>query len=129
MALLLDTGPLELLRRRDRRVESLALKYYPPVLPLVAVGEFLYGQLLAAVSPEALMWAQEFLAEFEILAADATTALTYARLRSQSKRRGRMIPDPDYWIAALAVHHRVRLLTTDSHFEHFEELQPWLIRV
>jgi predicted nucleic acid-binding protein len=40
-----------------------------------------------------------------------------------------MIPDPDYWIAALAVQHRIRLVTTDAHFEHFDELQPWLVRV
>ena len=129
MALLLDTGPLELLRRRDRRVESLALQYYPPVLPLAAVGEFLYGQLLAEVVPEALMQAQKFVAGFEILPSNTTTALIYARLRSQNKRRGRMIPDPDYWIAALAVQHRMRLVTTDSHFECFDELQPWLVRV
>ena len=129
MALLLDTGPLELLRRRDRRVESLALQYYPPVLPLVAVGEFLYGQLLAEVVPEALMQAQKFIAGFEILPSNTTTALIYARLRSQNKRLGRIIPDPDYWIAALAVQHRVRLVTTDAHFGGFDELQPWLIRV
>ena len=88
MALLIDTGPLELLRRRDRRIEGLALRHYPPLLPLPAVGEFLYGQLLANVAPEALMKAQEFLASFELLMADAATALTYARLRSQAKLAG-----------------------------------------
>ena len=65
MALLIDIGPLELLRRRDRRVEALALQHYPPLLPLPVVGEFLYGQLLAKIAPEALMKAQEFLASFE----------------------------------------------------------------
>ena len=63
MALLIDIGPLELLRRRDRRVEVLALQHYPPIFPVV--GEFLYDQLLAKIAPEALMKAQEFLASFE----------------------------------------------------------------
>ncbi|MDO8545174.1 MAG: PIN domain-containing protein [Opitutaceae bacterium] len=130
MALLVDTGPLELLRRRERRIESLALQYYPPVLPLPAVGEFLYGQLLAHVAAEALMRAQEFLAGFETLAPDATTALTYARLRSQAKQGGHTMPDADYWIAALAIQHRLRLLTMDGHFEQLlPDLRPWLIRV
>lgn len=129
MALLIDTGPLELLRRRDRRMESLALQHYPPILPLPAVGEFLYGQLLAKVAPEALMKAQEFIATFEILAADVATALMYARLRSQAKLAGHLMPEADFWIAALAVQHRVRLVTMDAHFEHFPDLEPWLIRV
>ena len=129
MALLIDTGPLELLRRRDRRVEARALQHYPPLLPLPVVGEFLYGQLLAKIAPEALMKAQEFLASFETLTADAGTALTYARLRSQAKLAGHAMPDADFWIAAIAVQHRMRLLTMDAHFERFPDLQPWLMRI
>ena len=129
MALLIDTGPLELLRRRDRRVEALALQHYPPLLPLPVVGEFLYGQLLAKIAPEVLMKAQEFLASFETLTADAGTALTYARLRSQAKLAGHTMPDADFWIAAIAVQHRMRLLTMDAHFERFPDLQPWLMRI
>jgi predicted nucleic acid-binding protein len=90
--LLIDTGPLELLRRRDRRMESLALQHYPPILPLPSVGEFFYGQVLAKVAPEALMKAQEFIATFEILGPDVATALTYARLRSQAKLSGHLMP-------------------------------------
>lgn len=129
MALLVDTGPLELLRRRERRVESLALQHYPPVLPLPVVGEFLYGQLLAQVAPEALMKAQEFLGSFDVLSPDSVSALVYARLRSQAKTAGFTLPEPDYWIAALAVQHRLRLLTMDGHFQHLPELRPWLIRL
>ena len=129
MALLIDTGPLELLRRRDRRVEALALQHYPPLLPLPVVGEFLYGQLLAKIAPEVLMKAQEFLASFETLTADAGTALTYARLRGQAKLAGHTMPDADFWIAAIAVQHRMRLLTMDAHFERFPDLQPWLMRI
>ena len=129
MALLVDTGPLELLRRRHPRVETLALQHFPPVLPLPVVGEFLYGQVLAGVAPEALMRAQEFLASFEVIAADRHTALTYARLRAQAKQAGQRMPDADYWIAALAIQHRLRLVTMDAHFELFPEFKPWLIRI
>ena len=129
MALLVDTGPLELLRRRERRVESLALQHYPPVVPLPALAEFLYGQLLAQVAPAAFLKAQEFLASFEVLTPDAATALTYARLRSQAKRVGQTMPDADFWIAALALQHRIRLVTMDAHFDLLPDLRPWLIRV
>ena len=123
MALLVDTGPLELLRRRDRRVETLALQCYPPVLPV------LYGQMLAGVAPEALTRSEEFLDGFEVLSPGAATALIYARLRSEAKRSGRILPDADFWIAALALQHRLRLVTMDAHFELLPELRPALIRI
>lgn len=129
MALLVDTGPLELLRRRDRRVETLALQCYPPVLPVPVVGEFLYGQMLAGVAPEALTRSEEFLDGFEVLSPGAATARIYARLRSEAKRSGRILPDADFWIAALALQHRLRLVTMDAHFELLPELRPTLIRI
>ena len=50
--MLLDTGPVELLRRKHRQVETLAIRHYPPVLCRHVAGEFLYGQLLADAAPE-----------------------------------------------------------------------------
>lgn len=75
------------------------------------------------------MRAQEFLGGFEVLRADGGTALTYARLRSQAKRAGRILPEPDLWIAALALQHQLRLVTLDSHFDLLPEVKPWLFRI
>ena len=58
-----------------------------------------------------------------------THELTYARLRSQAKRAGQILPDADLWIAALALQHQTRLVTMDSHFDLLPDLAPWLIRV
>lgn len=129
MAILFDSGPAELLRRGHRRAEALALQHYPPVLPLPVLGEFLYGLLWAQVSTEAFSHAQEFLGSFEVLEPDRQTALIYARLRSQSRARGTVIPDPDFWIAALALQHQTRLVTMDRHFEAFPELKPFVLFV
>jgi len=126
---LLDTGAAELLRRRHREVETLAIQHYPPLLCRHVVGEFLYGQLRADVSPDALLEAQEYLAGFECLNPDDTTSLIYARVRSSLKKRGITLPDPDYWIAAHALQERLRLITTDSDFEHIPDLEIHLIRV
>ena len=127
MAILFDSGPAELLRRGNRRAEALAVQYYPPVLPLPVVGEFLYGLLWAQVSAEAFSHAQEFLGSFELLMPDHQTALIYARLRSHARAQGKPIPDPDFWIAALALQHQTRLVTMDRHFESFPELAGSLI--
>ena len=83
MPILVDTGAVELLRRRDRRAESLVLRHYPPVICTHVVGEFLFGQAHAKVSATAFQEAREFLDSFEILHPDADTAAIYGRLRAQ----------------------------------------------
>ena len=129
MPVLLDTGAAELLRRRHRQVETLAVRHYPPLLCCHVIGEFLYGQLLAGTAPDALLEAQEFLADFECLNPDEMTSLIYARIRADLKKRGITLPDPDYWIAAHALQNHLRLITTDSDFEHIPDLDLHLIRV
>jgi tRNA(fMet)-specific endonuclease VapC len=125
---LLDTGATELLRRRHRQVETLAVRHYPPLLCSHVIGEFLYGQLLAGAAPDALLEAQEFLADFECLNPDEMTSLIYARVRADLKKRGITLPDPDYWIAAHALQNHLPLITTDSDFKHIPDLDLHLIK-
>lgn len=122
MPILVDTGAVELLRRRDRKAESLALRHYPPVICTHVVGEFLFGQAHAKVSATAFQEAREFLDSFEILHPDADTAAIYGRLRAQLSASGVQLPDPDYWIAAHALQSRLPLLSTDRDFRHIAEL-------
>jgi predicted nucleic acid-binding protein len=126
---LLDTGAAELLRRRQRQVETLAIRHYPPLLCRHVVGEFLYGQLLAEASPGALLEAQEYLSGFECLDPGDTTSLIYARVRAALKKRAIILPDPDYWIAAHALEKRLRLITTDTDFQHIPGLEIHLIKI
>ena len=94
MPVLLDTGAAELLRRRHRQVETLAVRHYPPLLCRHVIGEFLYGQLLAGAASDALLEAQEFLASFECLNPDEMTSLIYARVRADLKKAGRHAARP-----------------------------------
>lgn len=122
MPALLDTGALELLRRRDRRVETLALRHYPPLICPQIAGEFMFGQRHARVSPSALSEAQGFLDSFELLPTTAITASFYARLRAALVAKGIILPDPDYWIAAHALQESLFLITTDRDFRHMSDL-------
>ena len=46
------------------------------------------------------------------------TAIAYAGLRRAAlRRRGRPIPANDAWIAALALEHRLPVLSRDEHFD------------
>jgi predicted nucleic acid-binding protein len=125
--ILFDTGALELLRRRHPRAEKLAIDLFPPVICTAVAGEFLFGQLWAEVSSRSLLDVQEFLAAFEVHHPDSATALIYARLRSDQKRRGVVLPDPDFWIAAHAIQMNWPLASTDTDFRHFDGLRLFLL--
>lgn len=112
-----------MLRRRDRRVEVLSLRYYPPLISPHVTGEFLYGQLHAGISAPALREVQAFLGSFEVLELTVATANAYAHLRSTLTAKGVTLPDPDYWIAAHASEERLPLITTDRDFRHLTELK------
>ncbi len=122
MSILVDTGALELLRRRDKNVEELAIRFYPPILCTHVAAEFLYGQVLAEISSSALLQAEEFVDSFELLVPRRPTAAIYARVRARLKSVGQSLPDPDYWIAAHAIEEQVPLVTTDNHFKAIAEL-------
>lgn len=127
MPILVDTGALELLRRRNKRTEELAIRFYPPVLCAHVAAEFLYGQLLARVSSAVFLQAEEFLDSFELLVPKRSTATVYARIRARLKNSGVSLPDPDYWIAPHTVEEQIPLITTDGHFKIVPELQLHLI--
>jgi len=125
--ILFDTGALELLRRRHREAEKLAIDFFPPLVSVHVLGEFLYGQLLAGVSSNNLLQAQNFLAGFDVQQPDSSTASVYARLRADLKRRGIVLPDPDYWIGAHAVQMNWPVASTDTDFKHFDEIRLFLL--
>jgi len=124
---LLDTGALELLRRRDVRVENLVLRHYPPVLCPHVAGEYIHCQLKARVSKAAIVQARTFVAAFEVLAPTARTADVYADLCDLLAARDITLSDAAYWIAAHALEHRLLLLTTDRGFRQVPDLKLHLL--
>jgi predicted nucleic acid-binding protein len=129
VAILVDTGALELLRRRSKKVEQLALRFFPPVICTHVAAEFLYGQILAKVSPPALLQAREFLGSFDVFVPGLSNAAIYARIRSDLKGTGRTLPDPDYWIAAHAIEERMPIVSTDNHFKLIPEVSTHLVPI
>jgi predicted nucleic acid-binding protein len=126
---LFDTGALELLRRRSRRVEALAVKHYPPVVCSHVLDEYLYGQLHAKVPESALLAARLYLAPFEMLIPSGHTPDLCAQLRAGLHARDLALPDRVCWIAAHALEHQLPVVTTDRNFRLVPELQVHLVTV
>jgi predicted nucleic acid-binding protein len=107
-----ETGISEVLRRQARAA-----------IPVIVLGEFRYGIAQSKHRPAYEAWLESQLPRFEILSVTEETAVAYAALRVALKRSGRPIPANDAWIAALALQHRLTVLSRDSHFDVVPDLQ------
>lgn len=63
-----------------------------------------------------------FAAGLTVLSCDRDTAREYARIKNRLRAKGRMIPDNDIWIAAVAQQHGLTLLSRDDHFQEVDGL-------
>ena len=86
-------------------------------VPVIVLGEFRYGISGSRHRGKYEQWLVDHLPEFEILAVTEPTTVTYARVRASLKKLGRPIPANDAWIAALALQHRLPVLSRDEHFD------------
>ena len=102
----------------------MAIRFYPPIICCHVAAEFPYGQILSKVPSSTLLRAREFLDSFEMLTPKHSE---YARIRASLKVEGRIIPDPDYRIAAHSIEEQIPLLSTDTHFTHVPDLDLRLI--
>jgi tRNA(fMet)-specific endonuclease VapC len=101
-----DVGVGEVLRRQARAA-----------IPVIVLGEFRYGIAESRHRTTYDAWLQSQLPYFDVLTVTDETAIAYAALRVALKRSGRPIPANDAWIAALALQHRLPVLSRDQHFD------------
>jgi tRNA(fMet)-specific endonuclease VapC len=86
-------------------------------IPVIVLGEFRYGINGSRYRGRYEQWLEDHLPEFDVLAVTEPTTLVYARVRVSLKKLGRPIPANDAWIAALALQHRLPVLSRDEDFD------------
>ena len=86
-------------------------------IPVIVLGEFRYGIAQSKHRSTYEAWLAAQLPAFDILTVTEETAVAYAALPVALKRSGRPIPANDAWIAALALQHRLSVLSRDEHFD------------
>jgi predicted nucleic acid-binding protein len=115
--MILDTNALSAFVDGDTDVGDILRTQPRAAIPAVVLGEFRYGIALSRHRASYEDWLETHLPDFDILAITEDTAVAYAALRVALKRAGRPIPANDAWIAALALQHRLPVLSRDEHFD------------
>ncbi len=96
----------------------------------IVLGELHYGFRRCRDRAQNLSLLEKFLAHgaVGIVDIDAETALRYAEIRDWLRTAGTPIPANDIWIAASAMRHGHRLITTDHHFAHVPQVSAEIMQ-
>ncbi len=89
----------------------------PFSVPVIVVGELLYGANLAQLKEQRTKQVEELIKQVNVVQVDEETSEFYAKIKADLKHRGTPIPENDIWIAALSEQHSLILVTKDSHFK------------
>ena len=121
-SLLLDTSAILDLFAGVSAVESLLATATETFVPIVAIGELLYGARSSARPDSNLAHIEQFAAAHALLVCDLETARHYSHIKAALRIRGRPIPENDVWVAALAKRHGLTLAARDAHFREVDGL-------
>ncbi len=120
--LLLDTNAVIALLSADPAVRSRLADVDEVFVPVVVVGELLFGALKSSRPEENVRTIEEFAAAAALLSCDVDTARHYGALKTRLRAVGNPIPENDLWIAAVSRQHDLTLLSRDAHFSAVEGL-------
>jgi tRNA(fMet)-specific endonuclease VapC len=88
----------------------------------IVLGELHYGARSSSRASENVARVEAFAAASSVLTCDADTSRQYGLIKADLRRKGRMIPENDLWIAASALQFGLTLATRDSHFDEIDGL-------
>ena len=115
-SVLLDTNVVGAHLRNDPDLTA-RLRSTPALyVPWVVLGELHYGALRAQRREAQLALVREFLQTAVLVLPDRSTSELYGQMKAELTAIGRLIPDNDIWIAAVAPQFNLPLVTRDAHF-------------
>ena len=124
MRILLDSNAYSHLKRGHHRIVEIVRGSEEILLPLVVIGELLYGFRNGSRPERNTRELHAFLdnRHVSIPATSLTTADRFARIAAALRAKGRPIPSNDIWIAAHTMETGADLVSYDRHFDHIDGL-------
>ena len=124
MRVLLDSNAYSNLKRGHGPIVDLVRGAEEILVPLIVVGELLYGFRNGSQLERNVRELHAFLDSpyVTIPAMSLTTADRYSRVAATLRSKGRPIPSNDIWIAAHAMETGADLVSYDRHFSEVDGL-------
>jgi tRNA(fMet)-specific endonuclease VapC len=115
--MILDTHAVSALFEGEPALEMLLAKDARHQLPVIVIGEYRYGLARSRHRRHLGLMLDELVRESTVLTVGLETAAHYAALRHSLRAKGTPIPENNAWISALAIEHRLDIVSRDSDFD------------
>ena len=115
--MILDTSALSAWADGDPAIEPLLRTASRLVIPVVVIGEFEFGIRQSRHASRYAEWLEVNLDTVDVARIDRAIAAVYGAVRLELKQAGTPIPINDTWIAAVARHERLPIISRDGHFD------------
>ena len=115
--MILDTNALSAWADGDLAIEPLLRTASRLVIPVVVIGDFEFGIRQSRHASRYAEWLAVNLDTVEVARIDRAIAAVYGAVRLELKQAGTPIPINDTWIAAVARHERLPIISRDGHFD------------
>lgn len=124
MKTLLDTNAYSAFHRGHEFVVNQVRRSEKVLLPMVVVGELLFGFRNGSRYEENFHTLRSFVGDPSVRLLPITwdTADLFGRISTALRKKGKPIPTNDIWIAAHAMAARADLLSSDPHFGNVDGL-------
>ena len=121
---MLDTSAYSALLRGNAEVKQAVQEADEIFLNPVVLGELYAGFAMGGREKKNLKILKEFLSSprAQVTVLDEETSERYAAIFTYLRARGTPIPTNDLWIAATAMQHGLKLLTTDAHYRNVPQI-------
>jgi predicted nucleic acid-binding protein len=116
--LILDTSAYSAFLRGNEAIKHFLQHAEEIYLNPIIIGELLAGFLLGGIEKKNRAVLRDFLSSprVKVVGIDEETSERYAVIFNYLRTQGTPIPTNDLWIAASAMQHGLKVLTTDSHY-------------
>lgn len=91
-------------------------------IPIIVVGELYYGALYSTHVQKNIRDIQSIISHYNVLPIDEETAIAYGNIKSALRKKGKLIPENDIWIASIAQRYQLTIVTRDKHFSEIESI-------
>ena len=121
---LLDTSAYSALMRGDERILQVLREAEEVCVTPVILGELMAGFMAGGRRKANEELLREFLdsPRAKVFPLDEGTSERYAAIVQSLRKAGTPIPTNDLWIAASAMQHGLKVLSTDAHFKKVQEI-------
>ena len=119
---LLDTNVVIALFAKNPLTHNRIAQAEEVFISCIAIGELYFGAYKSTKVQENIARIDDFVLNNSVLSCTADIAKRYGTIKNDLKVKGQPIPENDIWIAAIAQHHSLILVTNDAHFDSIDNL-------